>query len=490
VTRRSQLCATVTAATTADLRRRRDAVVGATLVELRLDTVVDPDPAGALAGRRTPVIVTCRPAWEGGSFAGSEEERRGILEQALALGADYVDVEWRAGFSELIAARPERVVVSSHDFAGIPADLDTRLAAMHSTNARVVKMAVTPHRLADVLTLKQAVSRLEAGRVVAIAMGERGLATRVLPERFGSAWTYAGDLASVGQVSVRTLVDRFRFNDVTPEAAVYGVAGSPVSHSVSPAMHNASFRALGLDAVYLPLPASDVTDLFEFADGMDLQGASVTIPFKVPLLDRVDQLDDFARRAGAVNTLRRMDDGLWSGANTDVAGFLQPLDDRGIGLRGIRASILGAGGSARAVALALGSRDARVTVHARQRSAAAAVAQLVQGAAGEWPPPKGTWDLLVNCTPCGMYPNVSASPLPPASLDGVVVYDLIYNPGQTRLLQDAAAAGCRTIGGLDMLVAQAEAQCHWWTGQKPPEGVMQTAALERLSEFSNEHHVV
>ncbi len=490
MTARARLCATVTATTTADLRRRRDEVAAADLVEVRLDTVRDPDPAGALEGRRRPVVVTCRPAWEGGQFKGSEEERRRILRDALALGAEYVDVEWRAGFGDVVAAAPDRVVLSSHDFEGMPSDLETRARDMRASGAAIVKIAVTPSRLTDMLALRPLGSSPDgAPRTVLIAMGERGLATRVVPERFGSAWTYAGDLAGVGQVTVRTLLDLYRFRDVSGNPRLYGVAGSPVSHSVSPAMHNAAFRALDEDAVYVPLPAADVDDLLAFAGEVDLQGASVTIPFKVPLLERMDDLEDAAREAGAVNTIRRSA-GRWSGTNTDVAGFLQPLDSHGVALDGLRVSVLGAGGSARAVVVALASRGARITVHARQAQAAAAVAALGGGTAGPWPPASGSWDLLVNCTPVGMYPRVDESPMAVAALGGCVVYDLIYNPPETHLLRDARQTGCASIGGLDMLVAQAEAQCRWWTGRTPPQRIMRTAALNRLSELSNEHHVV
>ncbi|MGE4053898.1 MAG: shikimate dehydrogenase [Vicinamibacterales bacterium] len=488
---RSGICATVTAATTAELRRRRDAVVGADLVELRLDSVADPDVAGALAGRRTPVIVTCRPTWEGGAFAGTEEERQRLLNEALARGAEYVDVEWRAGFSGLIASSADRIVLSSHDFTGIPIDLDARINAMRAAGARFVKVAVTPSRLSDVLVLqKLGAGNDTARRTVLIAMGERGLTTRILPERFGSAWTYAGDLGDVGQVTIASLLDFYRFREVTEDARLYGVAGSPVSHSVSPAMHNASFRALGENAVYLPLPAADADDLLAFARGMGLSGASVTIPFKVPLLELLDTVDAKARDAGAVNTIRQVDGG-WAGTNTDIQGFLAAFDRRGIALKGVRVSVLGAGGAARAVTMGLASRGAHVSVHARDTQAAAAVAALGAGQARQWPPMSGSWDVLVNCTPVGMHPNADASPLAGATIDGRVVYDLVYNPEDTRLLRDARAAGAETIGGLDMLVAQAEAQCEWWTGKRPPDGVMRSAAIARLSEFtSNAHDLV
>jgi 3-dehydroquinate dehydratase/shikimate dehydrogenase len=473
----------------ADLRKRRDALRGVDLVELRLDTVSDPDPSAALAGRRMPAIITCRASWEGGGFKGSEEERHRILAQALALGAEYVDVEWKAEFADLIGSAPDRIIVSFHDFTGVPADLENRVRSMLGTGAAVVKAAVTPLRLGDLSALEQAGGSAGDGHHVLIGMGERGLLTRVLPERFGSIWTYAGDLAGVGQVAVGTLLEMYRFREIDSAADLYGVVGSPITHSVSPAVHNASFRALGLDAVYLPLPAADVDDLLAFADALGLQGASVTIPFKVPLLERIAELDESARLTGAVNTIRRRG-GSWQGTNTDVEGFLRPLDRRGTILDGLRVSVLGAGGSARAVAVGLRERGARVTIHARRQQAAESVAAVASADVGPWPPSPGSWDLLVNCTPVGMHPDVTQSPLPDGPFDGRAVYDLIYNPQETRLLRDAKTAGCAIIGGLDMLVAQAEGQCRWWTGREPPAGIMKAAALRRLSEFSDEHHVV
>jgi 3-dehydroquinate dehydratase/shikimate dehydrogenase len=483
---------TVTAPTTAELRRQRDLVSDADLVELRLDSVEDPDVAAALAGRRLPVIVTCRASWEGGGFRGSEEERRRLLAQALDLGADYVDLEWRAGFDDLVAReRGRRIVLSSHDFAGVPSDLGDRVRAMRATGAGVVKIAVKASRLTDTLALLE-IGRTFDGpqRPVLIAMGEPGFATRVLAHRFGSVWTYAGTVADVGQVGARRLVEEYRFRSIDASTDLYGLFGLPVAHSVSPAMHNAAFAAANLNAVYLPLPAADVDDLLDFARAMRMKGASVTIPYKVPLMGHVQDLGPTAGQVGALNTLK-MEGDLWRGRNTDVAGFLQPLHDRGVPLSGRRAAILGAGGSARAVAVALASEGAHVTVHARDLGRARAVADLVGGAAGTLPPPAGSWDLLVNCTPVGMHPRMDQSPMPASALSRGVVYDLIYNPAVTRLLRDAATSGADTIGGLDMLVAQAREQFEWWTGTSPAAGVMRAAASRRLSEFkTDEDHLV
>jgi shikimate dehydrogenase len=262
-----------------------------------------------------------------------------------------------------------------------------------------------------------------------------------------------------------------------------------VGHSVSPSMHNAAFRAAAVDAVYLPLPASSAADFATFGRAIGISGASVTIPHKVSMFDVVDEVDAVARRFGAITPIR-VENGRWIGGNTDATGFLAPLRER-IALNGMRASVLGAGGAARAVTVALASSGCAVRLHARNRAQAEDTAVLVAADVGPWPPEPGSWDLLVNCTPAGMYPNVDETPLAAEHLTGRHVYDLVYNPPVTRLLREAAAKGCQTIGGLEMLVAQAQEQFQWWVGSRPQAGVMRKAALERLAEFArNENHLV
>jgi len=192
----SLLCETVTGATMAELVAARDATA-ADMVELRLDGVAEPDVAHALQNRRTPTIVTCRPRWEGGRFDGSEEERGRLLAEALARGAEYVDVEWRAGFDDLIREHAPRVVVSSHDFVGVPDDLCARARAMRATGAAVIKVAITASRLSDTLPL---LDIAKGGDAVVIGMGDAGVPSRLLAARFGSRWTYGGHGVAPGQV--------------------------------------------------------------------------------------------------------------------------------------------------------------------------------------------------------------------------------------------------------------------------------------------------
>jgi 3-dehydroquinate dehydratase/shikimate dehydrogenase len=478
------LCETVTGRSTAELVAARDAVTIGEMVELRLDGVGDLDVAAVLKGRRVPVVVTCRPTWEGGRFEGQEDVRARILARALECGADFVDVEWRAvsqstdaGFHEVLRRDPARVVVSSHDFEKVPTDLDDRVRAMRSLGAGAIKVAVMASRLTDTLPLKRIAA---GGDAIVIGMGEAGVPSRLLAAHYGSRWTYAGNAVAPGQLPAEQMADDFHFFRVGPATRLFGVVGSNALHSLSPVMHNAAFEIAGLDAVYVPLRAADFEDFLSYASAMNFEGASVTIPFKLDALQASRRSDPLTQSVGAANTLRRHGQG-WEATNTDVDGFLAPLDAVfGARLSGARAAVLGAGGAARAVVVALVKRGARVTVYARRRDQAQELAQSLGAGAGEWPPSAGSWDVLVNCTPLGGAGKRAESPLPSELVTGPLVYDLTYGQGTSALLRDARQAGSLTIDGLPMLVAQAERQFEWWTGQRPEPGVMAAAARRRI----------
>jgi 3-dehydroquinate dehydratase/shikimate dehydrogenase len=446
----------------------------ADLVELRLDGLPTIDVRAAIGGCKKPVILTCRPRWEGGRFDGSEEERHRILADAVASDADYVDIEWRSGFEDLVLARGGRgIILSLHRYDGMPRDLVDRARAMSGIGVDVIKIAVQPERLSDLLVLEQLHTLYRDQQMVVIGMGRRGLPTRVLACRFGCVWTYAGADERSGQLALSELLDRYRFRSISASTAIYGIAGEPLGHSLSPAMHNAGFEHAGLDAVYVPFETANADDLLRVADALCVRGLSVTAPLKIPLFERVKRADDWVNSVSALNTLKRERDG-WHATNTDVPGFLEPLRDED--LSGVRATVLGAGGAARAAVASLRARGARVTVAARRRNAAA---HLV-GPGGEvvsFPPPRGSWDVLVNATPIGTWPRTDESPIGKDLLvGGRLVYDLVYNPPVTSLLREAAAVGCHTISGLEMLIAQAERQFEWWTGQPPATGLFRNVA--------------
>jgi 3-dehydroquinate dehydratase/shikimate dehydrogenase len=475
----TQVVQTVSGQTMAELREARDRAA-ADMVELRLDGVEDIDVAGALAGRKRPVIVTCRPAWEGGRFDGSEEVRLRILAEAVRLGAEYVDVEFHADRQRFASADRARLVLSYHDFAGMPRDLTDRVRAMRAEPAGVVKLAVTPTRLADCLVLRDAMRFDEPH--IAIAMGPKGQITRLCPWLFGSRWTYGGTIAP-GQVTARELVESFRVHRASPSTMLYAIGGEPLAHSASPAMHNAAFAMLGMDAVYVPIETADADEFLAVAAAIGLSGASITAPLKPAMFERAATRDEFSSQTRAVNTLRRGAEG-WDGRNFDVAGFLSPFVRQGRTLRDVRAVVLGAGGSARTACWALKQEGAHVSVAARQPARARTLADDIGVGVSPWPPVTG-WDLLVNSTPVGTWPCVDEAPIERAAISGGTVYDLIYNPRETALLKWAREAGAETIDGLEMLVGQACLQFEWWTGRQAPADVMKAAA----DAFIKEQHV-
>jgi 3-dehydroquinate dehydratase/shikimate dehydrogenase len=409
------------------------------MVELRLDSMERPDAAAALEGRTKPAIVTCRPLREGGMFDGAEEERLRVLSDAHARGAEFIDLEWDSVRAPVMAERGGRgVVVSRHVFDCTPANAAAMLDFLRAQGGEVAKLAVMTERVSDLRTLLHAVRPDRAS--VLIGMGSGGAATRVLAARYGSRWTYAGNGIAPGQLPASQLLDEFRFRRIRPDAAVYGVLGRPVSRSLSPAMHNAGFAALGLNAVYVPLDTRDLDELRPFAAEIGLRGLSVTIPFKQDVLPLLDETAPAAQVAGAVNTIA-IRDGRWIGSNTDADGFLEPLRARGIDLRALRVVILGSGGAARGVGLALVREGAHVAISARSADAAGRVAGAIGAQTAPWPPPARWWDLLVNATPVGSR-AVPGTPFE-GPFDGRLVYPTCIDPDPTELTQRAAREASR-----------------------------------------------
>jgi len=482
------LCVSLMPATTDDaLRALADASRTADLAELRLDTMRAFDLDRLLDHPPCPVIVTYRPVREGGLYDGPEDERLDVLRRAARLGARFIDVEHDA-LDALGDVPPARVIASYHNFHETPADLAKIHARLSASGAGVVKVATTARHILDTVP----VLRLLRGTsvpTIALAMGERGVLTRILAPKFGGVLTYAatetGREAAPGQVTVRDLLDLYRYRSIGPTTAVYGVIADPVGHSLSPRIHNAAFAKVGCDAVYLPLwvegdAAAFVRAMREFG----FAGYSVTIPHKQTVMAEADEIEPVARRIGAVNTLKRRADGSLLATNTDwTAGMAAIEAVVGPGwLAGKRALVLGAGGVGRAMAFGLTERGACVTLADVDAERAAALAEEL--GADACPPDavaKTPYDLLLNCTPVGMHPHTDATPVPAEALrEGLVVYDAVYNPRETRLLRLARRAGCRTVSGLDHFVRQAVEQFELWTGQPAPVERMREVVVAAL----------
>jgi len=266
------------------------------------------------------------------------------------------------------------------------------------------------------------------------------------------------------------------------KTALYGIIGHPVGHSLSPSMHNAGFRALGIDAVYLAFDVGPgrLSDALLGVRALGIRGLSVTIPHKEAVIPLLDEVDETAGTMGAVNTIF-FRDGRLLGMNTDWLGVVKALEVE-TALAGRKVLVLGAGGSARAVAFGLTKRGATVHIANRTPEKARVLAGLF---GGTWSGLDGIGDvgasILVNTTSVGMAPEASVSPVPAEILPGVdVVMDLVYRPRETRLLREAREAGCRVVDGLSMLLHQGVAQFELWTGREPPLKTMSGALEEAL----------
>ncbi len=492
----TQVCVSLTETTTTALVDRMvDLAPVADLFEIRADLADELDLLTLLRTRPRPLLLCCRSAAHGGRWTRSEEERRLLLLEGVKRGFDYVDIEHDAGFGEVMVEKAGRgLILSHHDFERTPDDLLGLYERMCLLGADIVKIAVTPRSFSDVarvLELQGEAARRDDVPLVAIAMGPLGVVTRLWAGRYGALFTFAsaapGEESAPGQVPAAFMHEVYRVRRVSRATRLYGVLGTHVEHSLSPVLHNAAFADRDLDALYVPLQAEALEPFLAALPVLGLAGFSVTRPFKTQILEHLHEVEESAALAGGANTVW-VHDGLLRGSSTDGVGLLGPLRRR-LDVRERRVVVLGGGGAARAVARALIQRGAVVTLLARRpEQAAEAAAAATRGlsfgcvhgalhALREHP-----WDVLINATPVGSHelPEQTLVPADAHRRDSLV-FDLVYAPLETRLLREARAAGCATIDGLEMLIAQAAPQFEAWTGIEAPVEVMRRAAVDFLA---------
>ncbi|HEY7516473.1 MAG TPA: shikimate dehydrogenase [Vicinamibacteria bacterium] len=488
----TQICVSLTETdTTSLIDRMVDLTDVADLFEVRGDLARDLDLLTLIRARTRPMLYACHPVSEGGRWDDADTKgRRLLLQEAVKRGFDYVDVEYRSGLLNVAADKAGRgLIVSHHDLAGTPEDLDSLYAGMAEMGADVVKIAVTPRSIADVgrlVAFAQDRARASGPPLLPIALGPMGFLTRILGGRWGAPFTYAsagpGREAGPGQIPAAQLADLYRVRSITPATRVYGVVGSDVARSLSPALHNRAFAARDLDAVYVPLQAEALAPFLEILPTLGLSGFSVTRPFKTDMVGHLQAVDEMAGLSGSVNTVV-VQGGTLVGSSTDGHGVVAPLKKK-MDLKGRRVVIVGAGGAARAAAFALRHVGGRVTVLARRPQQAAEVAAAVGCEHGDLADVASRpWDVLVNATPVGSTSDPVKSPVP-ARLHrpGTVVLDMVYDPLVTPLLKEAEAGGAQTVDGLQMLIAQAAGQFETWTGMEAPLDAMRAAALVAAQE--------
>jgi 3-dehydroquinate dehydratase/shikimate dehydrogenase len=484
----------IQAASPAELLERAEIARADTrFVEFRLDLL--PKPAAALPKikgfldlhRDVTALATCRRQQFGGNFHGALAAELDVLSAAAESGCQMVDLEVESAeeakpailkkFREGLRTAGAALLISFHDFTRTKG-LEQAAHRIESFAPEFVKVVSTAKSLADNLAVLKLIEEHSlSAQVVGIAMGEEGLISRVLGPRAGAAFTFAafsnGAETAPGQVSAQVLRDLYHFDQLDQATRIFGVAGNPIAHSLSPLMHSTAFRRESVNAVLLPLKTRTLNDLLTLLRELPLAGVAVTMPLKQEVLPHLANSDALTAKIGACNTLRVGADGNIVGFNTDVAGVVRPLEKR-LKLKGARIAVLGAGGAARAAVFGLVEQGAEVFIVNRTHETAVALARKAKAKSLKHEAfAKQQFDVLINTTPCGMTGNKQAMAIQKNELNARLVFDMVYNPLETPLLKLARERGLPVITGLEMFVQQGARQFEIWTGKPAPEAEMQ-----------------
>ncbi len=495
--RLGKLCVAIQGNSPAELFDRAESVVkDFKFIELRLDSLSK--PASALSylkqflgeHRDITVIATCRRKSHGGGFDGPLAAQLEILTKAAQAGCQILDLEVesaeeaKATNVNKLRAAGAALLISFHDFSRTKS-LEQAADRIDVFKPDFVKVVSTARTLADNLAVLRLIEdRSLASHVIGIAMGEEGLVSRVLGPRTGAAFTFAswcdGGETAPGQVKAETLRDVYRLEHLDQATRIFGVAGNPISHSLSPLLQNAAFRREVVNAVLLPLKTKSVQDLLTLALELPLAGCAVTMPLKTEVLPHLANMDPLTARIGACNTLRMGADGKLYGFNTDVAGVVRPLERR-LRLKGARVVVLGAGGAARAAVFGLVEQGAEVLVVNRTHEHAVTLARQAKAKSLKHELlAKQRFDVMINATPCGMAGTKQALPIAENELNASLVFDMVYNPLDTPLLKLAKSRGIPVVSGLEMFVQQGARQFEIWTGKPAPESEMMRVVEREL----------
>jgi 3-dehydroquinate dehydratase/shikimate dehydrogenase len=474
---------------------------GTGFIELRLDFLAKAIDFKRLSPyKQCPWVATLRRPSEGGRFSGTEPERQTILRQAIVSGVfEWVDLETDVATSIPRFGKVKRII-SYHNLAETPANLDEIYARMLEQDGDVYKVAVSaqsPDDVVRVLRLQQAAPK----PTVAFCIGDIGQPSRFLALKYGAPWIYAAFNKERGIAPGLPSLDDLRLTypvrTIAPETRVFGVVGDPVDHSLSPLLHNQIYKRLGANAVYLPfrVPRGMLPHAIDAYNEIPVHGYSVTIPHKEAAAQLAREKELNVEVTQAANTLVRLPDGKFQAANTDYAAAVESLrahltERAGDGpvaqLSQLSVMLLGAGGVARAIAFALHREGAQLTITGRTYERAQRLAEEVKCKAVDWHARHSvSFDVLINCTPVGMHPNVDEAPCHFSILKpGVTVFDTIYRPETTLLLREARTRGCHTITGVDMFVRQAARQIELFIGQTPDQAMMRDIVRKALSPLT------
>ncbi len=487
------ICIPITARNTEDtISEMLLASKHADIVEIRLDYIPELDNAEAcieksLNSRTKPVIFTNRPEREGGKFNGSEHDRLRLLQKAIKLEADYVDIE-NDSIKQITRRGNSKIIISYHNFEETPENIRKIYDDISQHKPDIVKIVTYANDITDNIRIFELLGTANLP-IISFCMGELGYISRILTKKFGGILTFAslekGKETAPGQLTLHELSKTYNFNDINKETKLYGIIGNPVSHSMSPAIHNASFMEKGLNSVYVPLKILNIGTFIKECRKIDFHGFSVTIPHKESVLPFLDDIDHTASKIGAINTIVKQN-GKLIGYNTDcmaaVMGLEYGLKKNNDKLENKKVSIIGSGGAARAIAFGLKEKGCDITIYNRTIERAEKLSNEVKCRFERLENThKLDADILINTTSIGMFPDVDQAPVPNNVLkENMIVFDAVYNPIETELLKNAKERGCQTINGLSMFINQAAEQFRLWTNIEPPVELMSNVTKDLL----------
>jgi len=458
-----------------------------------------------IAGKRFPIIVTCRDKRQGGAIDYPQRLRLEVLVGALKAGAEFIDCEYENFLSTetqerirvaLSGSLRGRLILSAHNFqtrfAGISKLYRSILAVCP---VAIPKLVYTANHINDCFEAFDLLHQTSGERII-FCMGEAGIISRIIAKKLNSFVTFASideeTATAPGQLTIGQLKELYRYDSIDGATELYGVIADPVGHSLSPAIHNACFTDADMNKLYLPLLVQGGRSEFDLfmrnilsRKWLNFGGFSVTIPHKENALNFVQtrgwRVEALAQKIGAANTLVVSKDDVLKAYNTDYSAALDSITSGlGItraGLKELPVAIIGAGGVARAIVAGLSDTDAKIKIYNR-------TVEKAQKLAAEFNCDFAPLDdlanldakMVINCTSIGMHPNVDQSPVPKEYIKkGMAVFDTVYNPAQTLLLKQAKQAGAKTIDGLSMFINQAAAQFKLFTSQDANPELMRKA---------------
>ncbi|MDP3765067.1 MAG: shikimate dehydrogenase [Nanoarchaeota archaeon] len=494
------LAAVIKAKNKEELNRGIKKTDAADLIELRLDYIdsFDYNLIEKIKKKlKKSLLITCRKKYEGGFFDGKENYRIDALKNGIKYGADYIDIEYssdKIDVKHLVKNKNNtKIIISYHNFKETPNNIKNIYKNIKKLNPDLIKIVTNANSVTDNFKIFELIrnANKEKKKIIAFCMGSYGQFSRILSIILGSQITYAsvgkGEESAAGQPTIHELVDYYRIKKLNKNTKIIGLIGNPVEHSWSHIIHNAGLDKLGINAVYLKFQVDRLKEFIEYFKRMNTLGFSVTIPHKIEVIRYLDEIDEKAKGIGAVNTIV-VKNKKTIGYNTDCDGAILALKTK-TNLKNKNVVVIGAGGSTRALTYGLKEEGAKISILNRTIKKAKLIADHFDCDYAPLEQLKNiNYDVLINTTSVGMYPDINSSPLQSDFIKkNSVVFDIVFNPYKTKLLKDAEERGCTTIPGFEMLINGAVLQFKLWTNKNAPEQLMKKKVLEYLKNVGHQN---